>query len=69
MNEKFSIDVTVCNGKYRVIMSEDGNLKARRYGKPWRSLIGDNLIYWLTVELQEQRLLCKEHPNGDKNNE
>ena len=47
--------VSVNDGKYTVVL-EDGNLHALRYGEPWgRDLAGDNLVYWLAVELAEAR--------------
>lgn len=52
---KFLINVSVNNDKYRVRMAEGGGLHALRYGKEWRDCVGDNLIYWLAVELQEAR--------------
>lgn len=41
------------NGKYTVV-SEDGTGKqyALRHGEPWRDLTGDNLIYWMMVEIR-----------------
>ena len=39
------------DGKYTVI-SDNGILTALRYGEPWdRDLIGDNLVYWMLVEV------------------
>mgnify|MGYP000872976592 FL=1 len=38
------------DGKYSVI-NDDGRLTALRYGEPWRNLSGDNLIYWMFVEI------------------
>jgi hypothetical protein len=51
------IDVSVCDGKYRVIMGDgkDPNFRALRYNEEWRDLCGDNFVYWLAVELQEAR--------------
>jgi hypothetical protein len=48
------LDVDVADGKYTVHIN-DGNMKATRYGMAWRHLTGDNLIYWLAVELAEAR--------------
>ena len=36
-------------------MPHSGRLKALRYGKEWRDLCGDNLVYYLALELQEAR--------------
>lgn len=51
--EKFRVDV--CDGKYSVVIDDDYNLIALRYGQSWRDCIGDNLIYCLAVELKEAR--------------
>lgn len=49
--------VTVADGKYTVF-NDNGRLYATRHGEPWnRDLVGDNLVYWMMVEillLQEQ---------------
>lgn len=52
--------VSVNDGKYSVVMGTNGSLKALRYGEPWRDLTGDNLVYWLAVELREARLRIEE---------
>lgn len=40
-----------CDGKYTVI-NDNGILSALRHGKPWgRDLVGDNLVYWMLVEV------------------
>lgn len=57
-SEKNSTDrlfVSVCDGKYTVVQEKAGSLKALRYGEPWRDCTGDNLIYYLAVELDELR--------------
>lgn len=47
--------VSVADGKYTVI-NDNGHLTALRNGEPWdRDLTGDNLVYWLTVELAQAR--------------
>ena len=39
------------DGKYTVI-NKEGVLTALRYGEPWvRDLTGDNLVYWMLVEV------------------
>lgn len=45
--EKISLD----NGKYEVILDPAGGIKALRYGEEWRDCTGDNLIYWMAVEI------------------
>lgn len=42
--------IDINDGKYSVI-NDDGRLTALRYGEPWRNLSGDNLIYWMFVEI------------------
>lgn len=54
MNGKVMLDVTVRDGKYRVVMDDDG-LRALRYGEEWRSLTGDNLVYALASEVRYLR--------------
>lgn len=40
-----------CDGKYTVI-NDGGILQALRHGEPWgRDLVGDNLVYWMLVEV------------------
>lgn len=46
--------ISVNDGKYTVVIDQ-GKLNALRYDEPWRDLTGDNLIYWLAIELQEAR--------------
>ncbi len=47
MTQRVELD----GGKYTVIRENDGRMHALRYGEPWRDLVGDNLIYWLMVEI------------------
>ena len=48
--------VSVNDGKYTIVISDNGRMHALRYGEPWaRDLAGDNLVYWLAVELAEAR--------------
>lgn len=43
--------VTVADGKYTVF-NDNGRLYATRNGEPWgRDLVGDNLVYWMMVEI------------------
>lgn len=42
---------TFDGGKYTVIQ-EPGKMTALRHGEPWRDLTGDNLIYWMMVEIE-----------------
>jgi hypothetical protein len=47
--------ITVNDGKYTVVMSQNGGLYALRYGEPWRDCIGDGLILALAQEVEELR--------------
>lgn len=42
-------------GKYTVIQTEDGRLRALRYGDEWRDLTGDKLAYALAAEVEKLR--------------
>lgn len=48
------LKVTVCDGKYTVIQTDDG-LRALRYGQEWRDLTGDGLVLALAQEVDELR--------------
>lgn len=43
------------SGKYTAIFYKKGGLTALRYGEPWRDLAGDNLFYWMLVEVARLR--------------
>ena len=44
--------MSFCDGKYTVT-SDSGALYAHRHGEPWnRDLTGDNLVYWMLVEIE-----------------
>lgn len=46
-----------CDGKYTVI-NDNGILTALRHGEPWgRDLVGDNLVYWMLVEVDRLKAL------------
>lgn len=47
--------VDVADGKYTVVIEDNGDLYALRYGERWRDFTGDKLIYCLAAELQEAR--------------
>lgn len=47
-------EISVNDGKYTVVL-DGGKLSALRYNEHWQDLTGDNLIYWLSIELQEAR--------------
>ena len=46
--------ITVHDGKYTLIM-DPGNLRALRYGEPWRNLVGDGFVMALGHEILELR--------------
>jgi len=48
--------IHVADGKYTVVLNnKQGTFRALRYGEEWRDCCGDNLIYWLAVELDDAR--------------
>lgn len=51
------IEVSVADGKYRVLIDDDenGRMTAKRHGEEWRDVTGDNLIFNLAWELNELR--------------
>lgn len=48
--------VKVDGGKYEILLYENGQLEALRHGQPWQDLTGNNLVYWLAVELRNARV-------------
>lgn len=48
--------VTVCDGKYTVVLQRDGGrATALRYGDFWQDLTGNNLVCSLAEELHDAR--------------
>lgn len=47
--------IDVCDGKYTVYQEKGGSLKALRYGEPWQDLVGNNLVFYLMIELIEAK--------------
>ncbi len=48
------------DGKYTVI-NDNGKLTALRHGEPWvRDLVGDNLVYWMLVEVDTLKAVNQE---------
>lgn len=45
------------DGKYTVVYDETNSFpeKVFRYGEEWRDVTGDNLIYWLCVEIMKSK--------------
>lgn len=50
-------ELSLDGGKYTYRFN-DGGQEALRYGEPWRDLTGDNLVYWLAVEVRSYREAC-----------
>lgn len=57
--------IDVCDGKYTVILEDNGNLKALRYGTYWRDCCGDGLILALAQEIEELRRKKEDGENVD----
>jgi hypothetical protein len=55
------------DGKYTVI-NDRGKLTALRYGEPWRDITGDNLIYWMLVEVAALKQQLAEQPADTEDN-
>lgn len=47
--------VSVEKNKYTIVVSNDGNLRALRYGEPWQDLTGNKMVYCLATELYQAR--------------
>ncbi len=45
------LNITICDGKYTVIQSHEGHLRALRNGEEWRDLTGDKLVLALAQEI------------------
>jgi len=41
---------TVADGKYTIELN-NGNITALRNGEPWQDLTGNNLVFWMLVEI------------------
>jgi hypothetical protein len=49
------LKVSVDNGKYTVIMAQNGSMKCLRYGEEWRDLTGDGMVLALAQEIEALR--------------
>lgn len=58
--DKYTYLLHVANKKYTLFQKEDGTFEAHRYGKEWRDLTGDNLVFNLMVELIDAKAKIKE---------
>lgn len=52
MNEDKAIELD--DGKYKVVLKDDGCIYVYRYDEFWRDCTGDNLIYWLAATLDKE---------------
>lgn len=52
MKGKIVLEETVYDGKYTVILTDKGELKALRYGEDWRDCVGDGLILALAQKIE-----------------
>lgn len=50
-----ALRITTLDAKYTVVLTNEGHLKALRYGQPWRDCIGDGLILTLAQEIETMR--------------
>lgn len=49
------VSVTTNDGKYTVVLPEDGGLHVLRYGERWRECAGDKLVLQLAMDLEQAR--------------
>lgn len=49
------LNVSVDNGKYTVIQTDDGYVSGLRYGEEWQDLTGNNLVLALAYEIDRLR--------------
>ena len=56
--------ITVADGKYTVQHENGANLRALRYGEPWRDLVGDNLVYWMACRIEQLEEALKTYVDG-----
>lgn len=55
------LEVSVDNGKYTIIMKENGSMEALRHGETWRDLTGDGMVLALAQEIEELREKLKKY--------
>ena len=56
MQNKLDMYLPLDNGKYVIKREKETNdFYAERHGERWRCFNGDNLVYWLCVELEQAR--------------
>lgn len=54
-----ALRITTLDGKYTVVLTNEGRLHALRYGQPWRDCIGDGLILALAQDIETLRARLK----------
>lgn len=56
------LDITVADGKYRIVQQPHGAVQALRYDEPWleTSWPGVNMVLAMAYELEESRQLLKD---------
>jgi len=52
MSTTDALNITTLDGKYTVVLSSEGYLRALRYGQPWRDCVGDGLILTLAQDIE-----------------
>lgn len=68
MSDRLNVELE--GGKYTIVMTEAGHLSAKRYGEPWRDLVGDGMVLTMAHEIEELReknadLLAAHEPDND----
>jgi hypothetical protein len=53
MTKEIEFEIELSDGKYKYIRYKEGGQEALRYKEPWRDLVGDNLTYFMGVEIEE----------------
>ena len=48
-----SSEITLCDGKYKVILHDDFRFEALRYEQPWRDMTGDGMIFAMFTLIKE----------------
>lgn len=49
------LQLEINDGKYTVVIHDDGQLEAKRYDEYWQDLTGNHLVFCLATELYEAR--------------
>lgn len=60
------MELSLDNGKYKVIMTDDCRaFYALRNNESWRDLTGDNLIYFMALEIEMLRKKVAKYNDGN----